>query len=132
MSTIIFHFCELKGDDIMNGSEIFNRFCKELIDKGVSKSEFCKSTGTTPSALSNWQKRGTMPSSDLVMTISNYLGCSTDYILGKTNIRNVTDKGIEFPIDEMNLLEAYRTATPEEQRMILEMIAFFKSKKQDN
>lgn len=116
----------------MNGNQIFERFCKELERIGKTRKDFCDATGTSQSALSNWGKRGTMPSSDLVIAISEYLGCSTDYILGKSDVFEMdqNNQPVYAPGEE-ELLQAWRNADEKEKRMIVEMLAFFKNQKAD-
>lgn len=116
----------------MTGTQIFERFCNELKAKNLTRQDFCAATGINQGALSNWKRRGTMPSSEMVIAMSEYLGCSTDYILGKSDVFQIDPNNEPiYSEDESKLIDAYRNADEKERRMIIEMLAFFKSQKQD-
>lgn len=109
----------------MNGFELYERFCSLLESKGMTKADFCKKTGVRQGALSNWATRGTMPSADLAITISNALNVSTDYVLGKTDILNY-DSNVGFSLDELSMIDDFKNLDKESQRQLVLMLAFLK------
>jgi len=57
-----------------------------LKDRGLSAYKVSKETGISESLFSKWKKK---PTSEIASAnldrIANYLGCSTDYLLGRTD-----------------------------------------------
>ena len=65
--------------------------------KQISQSEFARLLGVSRQSVCNWEHSTITPSLDLLIRISDVLGCSTDYILE-------TDYGRTF-IETTNLTE---------------------------
>ncbi len=70
-------------------SMIFNRL---LIEKGFTQSEFAKETGISTGSISKFRNGLSMPKRDILEIISNKLGVTSNYLLGKSE---VTDYDIE-------------------------------------
>ena len=72
-----------KGLKIMEYSE---RILQILRDRGITPYRLAKDTGMTDSLFSLWK---TNPSSKIyaqnLVTVADYLGCSVDYLLGRTD-----------------------------------------------
>lgn len=82
------------GDRILNLRKELNLNQKELAEK----------VGITEASLSRYENNLREPKAEIIIRLSNVLNCSTDYLLGKTNIRNETilpneklyEKSIEY------------------------------------
>ena len=61
------------------------RILQILKDRGISGYKVAKATGITNSLFTEWRKK---PSSNIysnnLVKIADYLGCSVDYLLGRT------------------------------------------------
>ena len=72
-----------EGLKIMEYSE---RILQILRDRGITPYRLAKDTGMTESLFSLWK---TNPSSKIyaqnLVTVADYLGCSVDYLLGRTD-----------------------------------------------
>lgn len=68
------------GDRILNLRKELNLNQKELAEK----------VGITEASLSRYENNLREPKAEIIIRLSNVLNCSTDYLLGKTNIRNET------------------------------------------
>lgn len=90
-----------------------------LNNKGISKMNFCRETGISPQILTNAKNRGGHFSASTMQKMENFFN--------RDKIENNDLSSIES-----ELISTFRTATDEEKRMIVEMLAFFKSKKQGN
>lgn len=75
------------------------------------------------SNVTKW-KNGNVPKSDTVSAIASYFNVSTDYLLGKTDIKNkpTANKDSELIKAEAELLELFRNVPEENQSLVLEMI----------
>lgn len=55
-----------------------------MSQKGVTAREVCTSAGLTHSAISDWKKGKSKPSTDALVKIAEYFNVSTDYLLGRS------------------------------------------------
>ena len=66
--------------------EYSERILQILRDRGITPYRLAKDTGMTESLFSLWK---TNPSSKIyaqnLVTVADYLGCSVDYLLGRTD-----------------------------------------------
>ena len=80
----------------------FNRF-KALCDgKGISVYKACTDIGLNRSAVAKW-KNGGSPNGTTAAKLADYFGVTTDYLLGKTDLRpeakpTVSDEDIKFAL----------------------------------
>ena len=51
-------------------------------ENNISISKMLADLGLARGLVSNWRKRGTIPSGDIVLKIANYFDVSTDFLLG--------------------------------------------------
>ncbi|MBR3163547.1 MAG: helix-turn-helix transcriptional regulator [Clostridia bacterium] len=54
----------------------------------LTQEEFAKKIGYTRSAVSAWEIGRNEPSNDDIVKLADFFGVSTDYLLGKSDIRN--------------------------------------------
>ena len=60
----------------------------ELMEKNeINATELAKATGIGTSPISQWKKGLQKPSTEAVIKIADYFGTSTDYLLGRTDIK---------------------------------------------
>lgn len=71
---------------MLNLSNLF----KLLEDRGTS-ANLSKKTGISTGNISDWKSGRSKPSAETLVKIANVLGCSTDYILGRTNNPKIVD-----------------------------------------
>lgn len=53
--------------------------------RGITRNRLLLETGINTNAFQNWEKRGTVPSGDVVAKLADYFHVSTDYLLGRTD-----------------------------------------------
>ena len=84
--------------------ERLNQLCEE---KGTTPNPLLTPLGISSGTITRW-KEGVQPTGKFLIIISDALGCSIDYLLGRTdNPQSHTDKEI-LSSDEQDLLEIYR------------------------
>ncbi len=49
--------------------------------KGISQVELANVIGVSKQSISNWENNNIMPSVEMVITMADYFGCSSDYLL---------------------------------------------------
>lgn len=65
--------------------EVFFPRYKDLLNiKKISHHKLCKDTGVNQSSFWLWSK-GSIPKSDSLIKIAEYLNCSIDYLVGRTD-----------------------------------------------
>lgn len=75
------------ADEVSVGSrfnDIFERLCRE---KGVSPNAVAKQLSISSGSVSEW-KKGRVPQNAKLRIIAEYFNVSTDYLLGKTDVRD--------------------------------------------
>lgn len=66
---------------------------KEL---GLTQEEFAEKIGYSRTAISAWEIGRNEPSNSDVIKIANFFNVSTDYLLGKTEVRNAEEANFQF------------------------------------
>lgn len=60
---------------------LFNR----IIEKGLSAKKVSEATGISTGNISDWKSGRSMPSAVKLDILADYLDCSVDYLLGRTD-----------------------------------------------
>ena len=61
--------------------DVFENLCDSV---GKKPSPVGKEIGVSATTISKW-KAGAIPNGELLSKVADYFGCSTDYLLGRTN-----------------------------------------------
>lgn len=82
---------------------------------GLTQQELADKLHIARSNVSNWEANSNGISTDFLSMLADFFGCTTDYLLGKTEFRN------EFPINqtEISNLEEISKHLTEDQKMEL-------------
>lgn len=108
---------------------IFTKLCNE---KGIAPTTVCQHIGLSNAAYSCWDEN-TVPRKTTLLKLADYFGVTTDYLLGKTDIKekpgtDVTPTELSEDIKKLN--EILKTLPPEKVKEI-ENYALFVSKQQN-
>ena len=60
-------------------------------ENNMTQDELAKKIDTSRSNIANYENGKNMPSIDILEKIASLFNCTTDYLLGKTDIRNIED-----------------------------------------
>lgn len=71
---------------------------------GLTQGQLAKKLETSRQNITNWEAGYNIPSVDLVNKLSDFFGCSTDYLLGKTECRNAEKELNKLKEDILMLL----------------------------
>ena len=66
---------------------------------GLSQSEFANKIGLTQQSISLYEKEDRKPSQDVLEALADFFHVSIDYLLGKTNTRNVQESNVMPMLD---------------------------------
>lgn len=70
--------------------QIYERLFKIMEERGITQKQLSDYTGISISTISAWKIRGTNPPSDKIGVISDCLGVSVDFLLGRVDNPNQT------------------------------------------
>lgn len=82
--------------------------------------------GLAKGLVSNWKKRGTVPSGDILLKIADYFDVSTDYLLGidfvasSETSEKTTPAEQSFSKDELEFLHLIETLTEDEKQKVID------------
>lgn len=62
-----------------------DRLLDMLDSKRITKNKFLQDLGLGKNSFLNWKERGNIPSGETLIKIADYLDCSVDYLLGRTD-----------------------------------------------
>lgn len=86
---------------------ISQRIFNVMEQKHLKQSDLAKYIGIASSSVTDWKKKGSIPSADKIVKISEFLNVSIDYLLGVSNEPNlkqlVSNDNIE--ISQLNVDE---------------------------
>ena len=76
---------------------VMNRIKQLREEFQFSQNDLAQRLGGAPSSIAMYEKEERKPSMEVLIKLSEIFNCSIDYILGKTDIRNIDElKQVEF------------------------------------
>lgn len=109
-------------------------FLFEILErKGISGSQLAAGIGVSTGNIFDWKSGRSTPKLEAICKIADYLGCSTDYLLGRTSEQSFSSADITA--DEKKLISYYNSLNDEGKEKALErleeMTALDRYKKRD-
>ncbi len=86
-------------------------------EKGLSQDELGAKVGLRKSTISKYESGETMPSSQILISLSKELHCSTDYLLNLTTFKNQSPDSL-LPDDELLLIKCYKRISKSDKRVL--------------
>ncbi|HFL2413383.1 TPA: helix-turn-helix domain-containing protein [Clostridioides difficile] len=115
---------------------MFAKRLKELrIDAGLKQSELAKELDISPSTIGMYEQGRRSADQETLLKISDFFNVSTDYLLGKSNEREINEfiEKLDSPEDIKNMLKIFTELSEEAQDRMLSIAKVFleeeKSKK---
>lgn len=109
----------------------WDRFYSQCLKKEIKPNPLAKELGISSGVITKW-KNGGIPNGETLNKIADYLDCSVDYLLGRTDIPKEAQtldeqlKGVDFA-----LYGETHDLTEEEKQDILEFVQYIKSKRKN-
>ncbi|MCI8388122.1 MAG: helix-turn-helix transcriptional regulator [Clostridiales bacterium] len=63
----------------------WERFYNMCSEKGIKPNPVAKQINISSGILTKWKVYGTLPNGETLIKIADYLNCSVDYLLGRTD-----------------------------------------------
>ena len=76
-------------------------------EQKLERDELAKALNISYSALSKYETNQRFPSQELLVFMADYFNVSVDYLLGRTDIRNIKDNN-NFSTEEVSLIDDYK------------------------
>lgn len=97
----------------------FQDIFKELrIEKNMSQDAIAKELEVSPALISKWENNLSTPAPEMLEYIADYFDVSTDYLIGRTNMRN-------NPMDKLEVMDRYKYLLDSDSRLTPEQKEFF-------
>lgn len=98
----------------MNNKQFAERFAALRKEKGLTQSDIAERLNVSPQAVSKWENGDSVPGIDLLLPLSELLGCSVDELLGREKEKVVFTEPQEDPVDLSNLFLRIQIITTDE------------------
>ncbi len=92
----------------------WERLYDMCIEKSCKPNTVAKAIGLSTATATKW-KSGTVPNGEALAKIADYLGCSVDYLLGRTEEKKPADQTVSELTKERQALIDLIMACPEER-----------------
>ncbi len=101
----------------------WDNFARACVLQGLSPTAVCKNIGLSNATATHW-RQGALPKADAISAICDVLGCSADYLLGRsdrvsTDLPLATSDAPQISAYEQRLLDAYRGLSVEDKMYFL-------------
>lgn len=100
-----------------------NRIKELRIESGLSQKQLAENIETTQSNIARWENEINEPSSSQLIKLSDFFGCSIDFLVGKEDDFGNDLKGnLNYSQDEeiLSFIKQYRKLSPTAKKIILE------------
>ena len=115
-----------KKDVLILVNLFWERFYNLCVARGTRPNPVAKEIDVSSGAVTKWKTLGTLPSGETLIKLADYLDCSVDYLLGRTDAIEVNRRLVSAADSERILAEVLEDV--DEQRQINELIQTLKSK----
>ena len=98
-----------------------------------SQLKLSEQLGVSRSAVAMWESGSSQPDNDMLLRIADIFGVSTDYLLGKTDIKKAPTQSVDaITFDDFTyaMHNEAKDLTPENKQKLLELAQFFKEQQQ--
>lgn len=93
-------FIMYKKDGVILAKLFWERFYSLCLKKGTKPNPVADELHISSGILTKWKNLGTLPNGENLIKIADYLDCSVDYLLGRTDIVEVNEKEKPLSITE--------------------------------
>ena len=89
-------------------------------EQNISQQQLANVIGVSQQSVNKYENHSVEPDIDITIKIADYFSVSVDYLIGRTEIRQLTSVYTEenFTFEEINLIKKYREANSREKEII--------------
>lgn len=96
--------------------DIYNRIFALVKEKGITKKKFLDDLSIAQSAIIKW-KNGSLPSTPVLIKIADYLNVSVDYLLCRTNFREIPENRKSASLLKLELIHKIESSDYNDERI---------------
>lgn len=111
----------------MDNKQIVQKIKYMCNKKNINITQLLDGAGVRKSLLYDMEKRNAKPSIEVLASIADYLDCSVDYLLGRSNQENIDQNVYTLTAEEQTLINKFRKLPPDSQHSILDYLSYFES-----
>lgn len=102
---------------------------KILEERGMAN-KISKATGISSGNISDWKSGKSSPNLEAIAKIADYLGCSVDYLIGRTDNQqaHVQDNDLTNNNEYMEIVKLFQALSPEDFDLVKRLIEQLVSK----
>lgn len=100
----------------------WDRFYQLCITKGTKPNPVAKEIEIGSGTLTKWKGGLTSPNSEALIKIAKYFNCSTDYLLGLTNL--IESPKSEFSQEDISILKKFKRLNVDDKTEVMMIIDF--------
>jgi len=119
LNIVFSHFCIFKRKDVLKISTL-DKISEELKKQGKKQKDLTNYLGITKNAFSDWKGGRSFSYEKYIGKIADFLGVSTDYLLGKEKSPLSNDNGLSEA--QLELIGLFDSAPPEIQAAALAVL----------
>lgn len=108
----------------MDNKQIVQKIKYMCNKKNINITQLLDGAGVRKSLLYDMEKRNAKPSIEVLASIADYLDCSVDYLLGRSNQENTSCDSYTLSPNEQTIINIFRTLPPESQQSILNFVGY--------
>lgn len=108
----------------MNNEQIIHNIKAICRNKNISVTKLLEGAGVRKSLIYDMEKRNAKPSIEILESIADYLDCSVDYLLGRSNQENVSRETYTLSPLEEELIQSFRKLSPESQYTVAKTVGY--------
>ncbi len=98
--------------DIINMESFSDRLFTLLSKNGITQTELCRKTGLSPTTISSWKSRGSIPRADDALLMADMLGVPIEYLVYGSAKRQptISDRIYKLEKKQLEIVDAVVTA----------------------
>lgn len=100
----------------------WDRFYQLCITKGTKPNPVAKEISIGSGTLTKWKEGNTYPNSEALIKIAKYFNCSTDYLLGLTDLSESLKS--EFSQEDISILNKIKKLNTDDRTEIMMIIDY--------
>lgn len=106
---------------MVNLNNLFSR----ISELGLNATTVAEATGISTGNISDWKKGRSMPSAAKLDILADYLNCSTDYLLGRTDAPNAEKPASAKGDGQSEIYDIIESLSPDNRAKLLELARLF-------
>ena len=93
-----------------------------MAERELNRKQFAERSGIPYTTVMGWTKLGRLPDFTALLKLSDFFGCSVDYLTGKQESASYPVASTGEHLAEQELLKNFRKLTPENKELVRSLV----------